>query len=238
VTKTACTATRQVGTSWSSPTIAGAALLVRQYFTDGFYPTGVATPANAFTPSAALLKATLIAAAQRVPYKYNAQSYIVATDPVPSYEQGFGFPVLDDALYFPGDTSKLRVSDVTPGLAAGESVSTTITAAPGTPLKIVLVWTDPAGTPRNDSKPQLVNDLDLRVTTPSGATMFGNELLHPGQADRLNNVEVVAVDAPESGKYTIDVSASRIGLGPRQAYALVITGDFTDRAARTRAVHH
>jgi len=242
VTKTACDATRQVGTSWSSPTIAGAALLVRQYFTDGFYPTGVATPANAFTPSAALLKATLIAAAHRVPYKYNPLGNIVATDPVPNYEQGFGFPVLDDALYFPGDTSKLRVSDVTAGLAAGESSSTTITAAPGTPLKIVLVWTDPAGTPRNDATPQLVNDLDLRVTTPGGATMFGNERLHPGQADRLNNVEVVAVDAPESGKYTIEVSASRIGLGPRQSYALVVTGDVAVNSVasstRRRAVHH
>jgi subtilase family protein len=239
VTKSDCNATRQVGTSWSSPTIAGAALLVRQYFTDGFYPSGVATPANAFGPSAALMKATLIAAAHRVPYKYNPQGSIVPTDPVPSYEQGFGFPVLDDALYFAGDTRKLRVSDVTPGLAANETASTTVTAAAGTPLKVVLVWTDPAGTPRNDATPQLVNDLDLRVTAPDGTTMLGNERLHPGQPDRLNNVEVVAIETPAAGKYTVTVSGSRIGQGPRQPYALVITGDVTERSvARTRAVRH
>lgn len=234
IVNNACNATSQAGTSFASPTIAGAALLVRQYYTDGFYPTGVATPSNVFTPSAALLKATLIASARRVPNKYNAQGQVVASDPVPSYEQGFGFPVLDDALYFPGDVSKLHVLDDTRGLAVNESYSTTITANPGTRLEAVLVWTDPAGT-------QLVNDLDLQVTTPSGTTMYGNERLHPGQPDRLNNAEAVSIDAPAGGKYTISVSAARIGSGTRQPYALVITGDFVDNTtsqARRRSVHH
>jgi hypothetical protein len=235
IVNSACNTTTQAGTSWSSPTIAGAALLVRQYYTDGYYPTGVATPSNALTPSAALLKATLIAAARRVPHKYNSLGQVVASDPVPSYEQGFGFPVLDDALYFPGDVSKLRALDVSPGLAAGESYSTTVTVNPGTRLKVVLVWSDPAGVP-------LVNDLDLQVTTPGGTMMYGNESLHPGQPDRLNNVEAVSIDAPANGEYTIKVSASRIGQGPRQPYALVITGDFTNNtvpvSARRRAVHH
>ena len=234
IVNNACNTTTQAGTSFASPTIAGAATLVRQYYTDGFYPTGVATPSNAFTPSAALLKATLIASARRVPNKYTAQGQVVPTDPVPSYEQGFGFPVLDDALYFPGDVSKLRALDDTPGLAANESYSMTVTANPGTRLKAVLVWTDPAGT-------QLVNDLDLQVTTPSGATMYGNETLHPGQPDRLNNVEAVSIDAPTAGKYTINVTAPRISSGTRQPFALVITGDFVSNStqpARRRSVHH
>ena len=55
------------------------------------------------------------------------------------------------------------------------------------PLKVVLVWTDPPGVTRTvlDATPELVNDLDLRVATPSGSSSFGNESLHPGQADRL-----------------------------------------------------
>ena len=69
ITGNECGTTQQPGTSWSSPTIAGAAALVRQYYTDGFYPTGVATPSNRFTPSAALMKATIIAAAHRVALK-------------------------------------------------------------------------------------------------------------------------------------------------------------------------
>src|SRR5207253_664799 len=122
ITGNECGVTQQGGTSWSSPSIAGAAALVRQYYTDGFYPTGVATPSNQFTPSAALLKATIIAAARRVPSKQTSSTDAVAA-PTPSFEQGFGFPVLDDALHFPGDRAKLRVVDapLANGLTQGES---------------------------------------------------------------------------------------------------------------------
>lgn len=239
VTNNTCGATSQAGTSWSSPTIAGAAALVRQYYTEGFYPTGVPTPSNVITPSAALLKATLIASARRVPHKVTTQGKVLDTDPVPNYEQGFGFPVLDDALYFPGDVSRLRVFDATTGLASGEAVSTTVKVAAGTPLKVALVWTDPAGTPRNDATPQLVNDLDLRVTAPDGTQLLGNERLHPGQADRLNNVEAVSIDASSAGTYTISVNAFRVAAGTRQPYALVITGAIADAPlSRVRAVRH
>lgn len=237
-----CDLSFQPGTSWSSPTIAGAAALVRQYYTDGFYPSGRATAGNQFTPSAALMKATLIAAARRVEWRMSSSGDI-ATQPVPSYEQGFGFPVLDDALYFAGETRTLRVSDIAnaSGLANGETTTIRVNARPGIPLKAVLVWTDPAGTAggATDPAPKLVNDLDLRVTAPDGSQLYGNERLHPGQPDRLNNVEQVAIDAPVAGTYTITVTATRLGFGAKQGYALVITGDVADTAAapgRTRAV--
>jgi hypothetical protein len=237
--KSDCGTTTQTGTSFSAPTVAGAAALVRQYYTDGFYPTGVATPSNRFTPSAALLKATLIASARRVPYKVTPRGQIVATDPVPNYEQGFGFPVLGDVLNFPGNAARLRAIDEKIGLAAAQSFSTSIHLVAGTPLKVTLVWTDPAGVPRNDATPQLVNDLDLRVIAPDGTTLLGNERLHPGQADRLNNVEAVSVAAPAAGTYTISVTASRISSGARQPYALVISGDMSDaKPSRSRAVRH
>jgi hypothetical protein len=249
VTTRNCTTSQQSGTSWSAPSVAGAAALVRQYFTDGFYPTGVATTANAFSPSAALLKAMLIAAARSVP---NDWIYNVGTTPAipaPTFEQGFGFPVLDDALYFPGDQSRVRVVDVplAQGLMQGDTTTLRLNVSVGTPLKVALVWTDPAGVPRtvSDSTPELVNDLDLRVIDATGATILGNDSLHPGQPDRLNNVEVVSIAAPLTGNYTISVSAPRLGSGPRQSYALVITGDLTDAippianvTARTRSARH
>ncbi len=223
-----CSMTFQPGTSWASPTIAGAAALVRQYYTDGYYPTGVATPANRMIPSAALLKATIIAAARRVPYLLTSTGQ-VETKAVPSNEQGFGFPVLDDALYFPGDAAKLRVQDVplASGLAEGQSATMGLSVKQGTPLKIVLVWTDPPGVP-------LVNDLDLRVTDPAGNVFLGN-----GQSDHVNNVEAVSISQPLAGIYTISVSAAHIGLGLRQSYALVVTGDIADpQPVRARAAHH
>jgi len=222
-----CGTTAQLGTSWSAPTIAGAAALVRQYYTDGFYPTGVATPANRITPSAALLKATLIAAARRVP-QIATPSGLQNTLPVPSNQQGWGFPVLDDALYFPNDLSRLRVQDDR-SLTQGETATTQLSVRADAPFKAILVWTDPPGVP-------LVNDLDLHVIDPAG-----NDVAQP---DHANNVEGVSIAQPLTGTYTITVSASRLGLGPRQGYALVVTGDISDppppqqQPARTRAARH
>ena len=208
-----CGMSFQPGTSWSSPSIAGAAALVRQYFTDGYYPSGTATPSDRMTPSAALLKAMLIASAQRVPWM-TVSNVQLPTKPVPSNEQGFGFPVLADALYFPGNAVKLRVRDY------ADPATIHYTVRPGSPLKVVLVWTDPPGS-------SLVNDLDLRVTDPAGSIFFGN-----GQPDHVNNVEVVSIPQPLAGTYTISVA------GPQQKYALVVTGDISDAAVRTRAARH
>jgi hypothetical protein len=234
VTGSSCAATAQPGTSWSSPSIAGAAALVRQYFTDGFYPSGSANASNAITPSAALLKATIIAAAGRVPWRANG----TPSAPVPSFEQGFGFPVLDNALYFPGDRAKLHVIDLAnaSGLAVGETNTLRLDVKAGAQLKAVLVWTDPAGIARtaSDPTPELVNDLDLRVVDPSGLALGGS--------DHLNNVEAITIAAPSTGTYSISVTANRLGSGARQGYALVVTGDVSEvqapRPARSRAVRH
>jgi hypothetical protein len=188
------------------------------------------------------VKATLIAAARRVPFKQVAQTTFIDTVPVPSYEQGFGFPVLDDALYFPGDAAKLRVVDNNIGLTASDTASVRVNVKSGTPLKAVLVWTDPPGVPRgtSDPTPELVNDLDLVITQPDGTRVYGNESLHSGRADRLNNVEVAPIAAPQTAVYKIDVVANAITSGTRQSYALVITGDLAADVAtpRLRAVRH
>ncbi|MEO8381761.1 MAG: S8 family serine peptidase [Acidobacteriota bacterium] len=234
-----CDVGNDIGTSWSSPTMAGAAALVRQYYTDGFYPGGKREPLHTLNPSSALLKATLIAAARPVLRRRNILTNgIDVTLPVPSPEQGWGFPVLDNALFFEGDTRRMKVADVPlgTGLSEGQSATVRIDARGGTSLKAVLVWTDPPGTVRpsiNDTTPQLVNDLDLTVKR-GDLTYRGN-----GNApDRINNVEVVSLDDPSAGTYEITVSAAHLGFGPRQSYALVITGDFDDATRRVRSVRH
>lgn len=229
-----CDTTRQGGTSWSSPSIAGAAALARQYYAEGFYPSGARNAADAFTPSAALLKATLIASARRVPFRREGTT-TVATGPVPSNEQGWGFPVLDDALHFAGETRRLRVADVPldRGLGEGQSATVRLNVRPGADFKAILVWTDPAGTgTANSTSPQLVNDLDLTVTRPDGTILGGS--------DRRNNVEGVTLEAPAAGVYTVRVATHHLGQGPRQSYALVLTGDFTvvNGGSKTRAVRH
>jgi hypothetical protein len=211
----------------ATPLVSGCAVLVRQYYTD------VRKHAR---PSAALLKATLIASARAVPWRGDVvkESRVPAL-PVPSHEQGWGFPVLDDALHFAGDARKLEIVDVplAAGLAEGQSATVRLDVKPGTPLKAVLVWTDPPGhiAGMSDTTPQLVNDLDLRVTTATGTTL-GN-----GTPDRINNVEVVSL-ADVSGAVTITVSAHDLKFGARQSYALVITGDVAKVSGRSRAVRH
>ena len=44
----------------STPVVAGAVALLRQYFTQGYYPSGAPVPASAYTPSGPLLKAVLL----------------------------------------------------------------------------------------------------------------------------------------------------------------------------------
>ncbi|HKB81407.1 MAG TPA: hypothetical protein VKH35_16985, partial [Thermoanaerobaculia bacterium] len=73
---------------------------------------------------------------------------------------------------------------------------------------------------------------------PSGTSQWGNEALHPGQPDRVNNVEGVSIAQPLAGTYIVTVSANRLGVGPRQGYALVVTGDLIEGQLRVRAARH
>lgn len=77
------------GTSMATPVVAGSAALLRQYFTDGFWPSGAANPADAFVPSAALLRAVLIGGAVAID-GVEANANGLPVDPPPSSRQGFG----------------------------------------------------------------------------------------------------------------------------------------------------
>ncbi|GAG29701.1 unnamed protein product, partial [marine sediment metagenome] len=57
---TSCDTRSMTGTSMACPAVAGTAMLVRQYYLEGYYPSGAPDGNDAFTPSAALLKATLL----------------------------------------------------------------------------------------------------------------------------------------------------------------------------------
>jgi hypothetical protein len=227
------------GTSYAAPVAVAAAALVRQYYMDGFYPSGTKSMANALTPTAALMKATLINSAVSMKGTDNAMGPI---SPIPSNEQGWGRVQLDQALLFEGSPRKLHVDDHRDGFAAGATAPITYTihgVEAGQPLKVTLVWTDYEGTP--DSPPMgatidnpaswnaalLVNDLDLTVSGPGG-TYLGNVFTEGassagGEPDRRNNVEQVLLTPPTAGTYTITVQPKAIVEGP-QDFALVVTG--------------
>lgn len=123
------------GTSSAAALIAGEAALVRQYFTGGFFPSGVATPANGFTPSAALLKATLINSASPLAEKAFNAFFGAGNLRSPSTASqllgaaGFGVPNLVRGLSFATLGGSTRASNAIPTLLLpGLSV------APGSPL--------------------------------------------------------------------------------------------------------
>lgn len=215
-----CTANFGAGTSYAGPMISGAAALVRNYYRAGFYPTGLAAEGDRLHPSAALVKATLIASARRVPF-VNTSSGPVPSLPVPSPEQGFGLPALEDALHFAGDGRPVAVEDRRAGVRAGEIFEMAVRPSGGR-LVVTLVWTDPP-TPEGAATP-LVNDLDLEVITPQGVVLPGNAAITGGAPDRLNNVEIVAVEEPAAGEWRVRVRGERIDSGISQPFALVAAG--------------
>lgn len=208
------------GTSMASPTCAGLGALARQYFTDGYYPAGKPIPANAFTPSAALVKAALINSARNMGGE---------PDPI-SRQQGFGRVTLEDTLHFRDSERDLIVVDEVATFPTGGGAPFTLdvdVVSATVPLKVTLVWTDPPSNPM--AAVNLINDLDLTVTGPSGAfkgNVLANGVSVPaGTYDRLNVEEQVLIVAPQPGSYRIEVAANAIPQGP-QGFALVLTGDF------------
>lgn len=50
----------------ATPATSGSLALIRQYYTEGWYPTGTKTTADAFTPTGALMKATVVNSAVKM----------------------------------------------------------------------------------------------------------------------------------------------------------------------------
>ncbi len=223
------------GTSMSTPAAAGSAALVRQYYTDGFYPTGTRQAANGFTPSAALVKATLINSAVQMT---GADAYANGETFYPNNQQGWGRILLDGALFFARDGRGLSAEDNRTGVRAGETVTRRLAVTTGEALEVTLAWSDAPGLPLTN--PNLVNDVDLEVIAPDGRTSYrgnqfitastaGESLKNPRKWDRLNNVEGVLVRTGlPAGVWTIHIIGKSVPMGTpgagRQPYALVVTG--------------
>jgi M6 family metalloprotease-like protein len=214
-------------TSYATPHAAAAATLVRQYYTEGYYPAGTREPHHSFIPSAALLKATLL----------NSTLDMTGIAGYPSNQEGWGLVRLDNVLYFQGSsTLNSRVWDThnADGITTGETRLHHVDIASNTQrLKVTLVWTEPPGA-ATSSNP-VVNNLDLQVVSPGGTQTFlgnvfsGGVSTTGGTADTLNNVEMVLVNNPAPGDWTIRVIGTAVNVGnPGQGYALVVTADLTE----------
>lgn len=221
------------GTSFSSPMAAGGALLVRQYFTDGYYPGGTRSSGAGFSPSNALVKAVIVNSGRNMTGGYTADNAPNGEKaPLPNGGQGWGRMALDDALYFNGDRRELKViADIFNGATTGDSSRPASNAALITgqtqeytlsnvstvePLRITLAWSDPKAA--LSASTALVNNLDLEVIAPNGAVYHGNinfadawtKTADGAGFDTRNNVEGVYIQYPQAGNYRVRVIGANI----------------------------
>jgi hypothetical protein len=210
------------GTSMACPAISGAALLVRQYYTEGWLADGTLKPGQGFTPSGALIRSTIM----------NGGVDMTGVTGYPSNREGWGRLLLDNVLFFKGDKAKLLAYDRrnANGLTAGQEDTYTIVVRDSSvPLKIVMTFTDYPGAV-NASNP-VVNDVNLTVVGPTGTTWLGNDFdtsagqsKTGGSVDTKNSTEVVLLKVPTKGTYRIKVRCATLNNGGKQGYALTISG--------------
>lgn len=228
---TTCGVSLKMGTSMSCPALSGSSLLVRQYYMDGFYPTGTKIPANAISsPSGALIKATLInsaIAAQR----YQTQN--VDLPPPPNIWGGWGVVQLQRVLRlnnspYPILYVKDRVSIAENGVITYKfSIPSSSTVM--SPFEITIVWMDPPTSVASGGA--VVNNLDITATLDSDSK---KKIIYPNNmmsADIVNNVEKIWIHKPVKGDVvTVKVTGTNIATTATQNYAMVASGVFVPAA--------
>ena len=223
------------------PTAAGLAALARQYFTEGWYPTGTKDAGSAFTPSAALLKAVLVNSSVNM----LGGNTGTPKEDAPAIGQGWGRITLDTALYFAGDSRQLLVWDVPNalGVTTNGVREYPITVAAGQPLKVTLAWSDPrlrrrgggpggrpgpgSGRPHRHRLPR--QPVERRAERRRQAVRCGSG--HHGRPQQPGGGSTLS---PAAGNYTVRVKGSNVpgyGVKFNQGFGLAVTGGVSLRAA-------
>jgi hypothetical protein len=197
------------GTSFAAPGVAGSVGLLSQFYKQ-LHPNGG-------EPLASTLKGLVI---------HTADS--CTTNAGPSYRFGWGVMNTRSAATLIGQDAtnglKNQIKEVL--LTNNSTIQFPVVAADGTnPLKVTICWNDPAGTPNDHTNldnpiPKLVNDLDLRVVSPTGSTnlpwVLNPDLTNQTSAarsavattgdDSRNNVEQVYIAHPTNATYVVRVT--------------------------------
>lgn len=199
------------GTSMSTPLTAGAAAIVRQYYTD----------LESYTPSAALIKATLVNGATDIyPGQYGTEGTQEIPTTRPTNAAGWGRVNVADSI-FPTAPRGMTYVDQTTGLntATIDNYNYQITSS-AEPFRVTLAWTDYPGSPVASGG--LVNDLDLTITGPGGT------IYYPNNANQRGASQYLTYDSGfESDYYTWGAGAqAAVRFTPTQYPVTLQTGVF------------
>ncbi len=206
----------------STPLVAGAAAVIREYLQKGYYNSTDGLPHSSRAvpnPTAALVKAMLINSARPLAgMDFQAGKWVALQGLRNSYYtganfvEGFGVVSLDQILPF-GNTSGFHLNLPNLGnraIAGNESHQYCYTVQQPGEVWVTLTWTEHPGSPITVI--QLINDLDLIVMRSSGSdtyVYYGNmpydRFGNTYTTDTLNNVErvVFSVKAGDSVRFNI-----------------------------------
>ncbi|MCM2279693.1 MAG: S8 family serine peptidase [Oligoflexia bacterium] len=193
------------GTSMSTPLTAGAAAVAREYLIKELAIS---------SPSAALVKAMLMHTAHDLfPGQYGIGAKQELPTRRPNVHEGYGRVDMDLLTSLGQETQAI---DNRAGVATGEEQIVKVNVRRGL-LRATLSYTDAPASP--SAAKALVNDLDLKVVSPSGQVRQLN--------DRVNNSEMIELSGLSSGDYQIVVSGKNVprGKNNKQAYALMISAE-------------
>ncbi len=215
------------GTSMSSPNATGSLFLLQEYYSK--------LKAGAFLRSATL-KGLAIHTADEA-----------GTTNGPDYQFGWGLLNVEKGAALltaavPSNNSATSAHQLYENtLTQGQTFTTNVIASGKQPLSATICWTDVKGTvdatnPINSRAKKLINDLDIRITTGSGASLktYLPWILDPnvpGAAavpgdNTIDNVERINLtDSTIPGQtYTITVTHKGTLARSSQAYSLLISG--------------
>jgi hypothetical protein len=206
------------GTSISAPAASGALMLLRQYFAEGWYPTGIPDSTHRITQlSSALMRALAIAAADSN----------VGEEYMPNNAAGWGRLNVSNVMHFPEDGNGLVFLDEPIGVSTGDDLSFQFELSGRAPIHVALAWTDTAAAP--GAAIAIVNDLDLELTSPDGNRYHGNQFyngwsrVNPPGWDERNVEEVCLVPHPLTGRWTVRVIGRNVYTA-LQPFAVAVRG--------------
>lgn len=196
------------GTSGATPETAGHFGLFFQMWADGIFGNEADPGGTVFENRchAATAKAVIINTAKQ--YSFTGTGHDLTR-----VHQGWGTA---NVGYLYEMRNKIAIIDETEVLANLESISYVVYVGPAEPeLRATMVYADPPGT--TSSSQHRINDLTLKLTSPSDVVYWGNNNLLEGNwstpggdPNTIDTVENVFVQDPETGLWTVDVIASEV----------------------------